>query len=165
MEDPEQKRVQILIVEDNRADVLLVKEALKESALNFELLHLGDGEQAFQYLRRCGEHANAARPDLVLLDLNLPKRDGWEVLSEIRATAELECTPVVILSSSGNPDDRDRAARGPAGMYIQKPTTLDEFMAVGKRIETFWFQVRAAAAAASGSEDGRPASGALEGEE
>ncbi len=69
VEDPEQKRVQILIVEDNRADVLLVKEALKESALNFELLHLGDGEQAFQYLRRCGEHANAARPDLVCLIL------------------------------------------------------------------------------------------------
>ncbi len=138
----EQKRVRILIVEDNRADVVLVREALKDSALDFELLHLADGEQAFDYLHRRDGHAGAPRPDLVLLDLNLPKRDGWEVLNEIRANAELQCTPVVILSSSGNPADRARAARGDAALYIQKPSNLNEFLAVGKTIKAFWFQAR-----------------------
>src|SRR5258708_38901501 len=103
--------VRILIVEDNRGDVLLVREALKESSLKFELTHIADGEQAFDYLQRCGVHRDADRPNLVLLDLNLPKRDGWEVLDEIRTMPDLRATPVVILSSSGNPEDRERAAR------------------------------------------------------
>jgi chemotaxis family two-component system response regulator Rcp1 len=135
---PGQDVVRILIVEDNRGDALLVREALKESNLRFELTHISDGEKAFDYLRRRGEHLNADRPHLVLLDLNLPKRDGWEVLDEIRVTPDLERTPVVILSSSGNPADRERAARTPNSLYIRKPSTLDEFLAVGQQIESFW---------------------------
>lgn len=135
---PNKEAVRILIVEDNRGDALLVREALKESNLSFELTHISDGEKAFDYLRRRGEHLNAGRPNLVLLDLNLPKRDGWEVLDEIRGSPDLKGTPVVILSSSGNPEDRERAARTPNSLYIRKPSTLDEFLAIGKQIESFW---------------------------
>jgi len=138
MINPDTGVVRILIVEDNRGDVLLVREALKESSLKFELTHIADGEQAFDYLLRRGIHRDAHRPNLVLLDLNLPKRDGWEVLDEIRTMPELRDTPVVILSSSGNPKDRERAARTPNSLYIRKPSTLDEFLAVGKVIEDFW---------------------------
>jgi chemotaxis family two-component system response regulator Rcp1 len=135
---PDTGVVRILIVEDNRGDVLLVREALKESNLKFELTHIADGEQAFDYLQRRGVHRNADLPNLVLLDLNLPRRDGWEVLDEIRTMPDLRATPVVILSSSGNPEDRERAARTPNSLYIRKPSTLDEFLAVGKQIEDFW---------------------------
>jgi len=135
---PDHEAVRILIVEDNRGDVLLVREALKESSLSFELTHIADGEQAFDYLQRRGEYANAVRPQLVLLDLNLPKRDGWEVLDEIRSTPDFAATPVIILSSSGNPDDRDRATRLPGSLYLRKPSTLDEFLALGKQIALFW---------------------------
>jgi chemotaxis family two-component system response regulator Rcp1 len=135
---PDTDVVRILIVEDNRGDALLVREALKESQLRFELTHISDGEKAFDYLRRRGEHLNADRPHLVLLDLNLPKRDGWEVLDEIRGSPDLEGIPVIVLSSSGNPADRERAARTPNSLFIRKPYTLDEFLAVGKQIERFW---------------------------
>jgi two-component system response regulator len=138
LDKPYKNVVRILIVEDNRGDALLVREALEESNLRFELTHIADGEKAFDYLRRRGEHLNADRPHLVLLDLNLPKRDGWEVLDEIRGSPELESTPVIILSSSGNPEDRERAGRTPNSLYIRKPSTLDEFLAVGKQIENFW---------------------------
>ena len=138
MDKSDKAVVRILIVEDNRGDALLVREALKESNLRFELTHIPDGEKAFDYLRRRGEHLNAEPPHLVLLDLNLPKRDGWEVLDEIRGSRDLEGTPVVILSSSGNPADRERAARTPNSIYIRKPSTLDEFLGVGKQIEKFW---------------------------
>src|SRR5260370_29524295 len=137
MMKPDTGVVRILIVEDNRGDVLLVREALKESNLKFELTHIADGEQAFDYLQRRGVHRNADLPNLVLLDLNLPRRDGWEVLDEIRTMPDLRSTPVVILSSSGNPEDRERAARTPNSLHIRKPSTLDEFLAVGKQIEYF----------------------------
>jgi chemotaxis family two-component system response regulator Rcp1 len=130
--------MQILIVEDNRGDVLLVNEALKESNLQFELTHVADGEEAFEFLHRSGDHAGAPQPDLVLLDLNLPKRDGWDVLEEIRSLPDLNATPVVILSSSGSPDDLSRAGKAARSIYIRKPSNLDEFMAIGKRIERFW---------------------------
>jgi len=134
---PEQGALQILIVEDNRGDVLLVREALRESDLHFELTHVADGQEAFEYLQRHSK-PGAPRPDLVLLDLNLPKRDGWEILSEIRGSATLHDTPVIVLSSSGNPDDRDRANRTPGAMYIRKPSTFDEYLNVGRQIESFW---------------------------
>jgi len=127
-----------LIVEDNRGDVVLVREALNDSAMPFELTHVSDGEQALDFLHRRFPHADAARPDLVLLDLNLPKHDGWEVLSEIRSMPEFIDTPVVILSSSGNPEDRERAASTPNALHIRKPSTLDEFLAIGDQIARFW---------------------------
>ncbi len=135
---PGSDSIRILIVEDNRGDVLLVREALKDSAMPFELIHLVDGEQALDFLHRRSPYADAARPDLVLLDLNLPKRDGWEVLTEMRSVSEFFDTPVVILSSSGNPEDRDRAEKTHKAIHIQKPSTLDEFMAVGGQIARFW---------------------------
>ena len=138
MTETQSETVRILIVEDNRGDALLVREALRQSNLKFELIHILDGEKAFEFLQRRGEHSNARPPQLVLLDLNLPKRDGWEVLEEIRGAPDLAATPVIILSSSGNPADRERASRTPNSMYIRKPSTLDEFMAVGKQIEIFW---------------------------
>jgi len=122
----------IFIVEDNLGDVLLVREALKESSLRFELRHAADGEEAIQAIRK-----DRLRPDLVLLDINLPKRDGWEVLTEIRSNPETKDIPIVVLSSSGSPEDRERASQNIPSMYIQKPSNLDDFLAVGKIIEGF----------------------------
>lgn len=124
--------VRIFIVEDNLGDVLLVREALKESSLRFELHHACDGEEAIQAIRKEEVH-----PDLVLLDINLPRRDGWEVLTEIRSNPEMKHIPIVVLSSSGSPEDRERASRSVPSMYIQKPSNLDDFLAVGKTIEGF----------------------------
>ncbi len=124
--------VQIFIVEDNLGDVLLVREALKESSMPFELQHAADGEEAIQALIK-----DRIKPDLVLLDINLPKRDGWEVLHEIRSNPETRSVPVVVLSSSGSPEDRDRASRNLPSMYIQKPSNLDDFLAVGETIRNF----------------------------
>jgi CheY-like chemotaxis protein len=124
--------VQIFIVEDNLGDVLLVREALKESSLQFEMRHAADGEEAIQAI-----HRDRIRPDLVLLDINLPKRDGWEVLTELRSNPDTRAVPVVVLSSSGAPEDRDRASRNLPSLYIQKPSNLEDFLAVGKTIEDF----------------------------
>jgi len=126
--------VRILIIEDNRGDVLLVREALREVDIPFELTHIADGEQAFEHIERIG---SGAQPDIIVLDLNIPKRDGWEILEHIRQTSGLELTPVVIMSSSGNPEDRERAERTPNAMYIHKPSGLDEFLAIGKQIDDF----------------------------
>jgi len=127
----------ILIVEDNEGDVLLMKEALRESGIEFHLKHLADGEQALAYLS-AGNETSEAIPDLVLLDLNLPKRDGWEVLQILRQSPHLGRTPVVILSSSNAPEDRDRAAGIASLIYIRKPSNLQDLFAIGKRIEDFW---------------------------
>src|SRR5579884_2142991 len=132
MTHPATQPVQIFIVEDNLGDVLLVREALRESSLQFELHHAADGEEAIQAINRDHIH-----PDLVLLDINLPKRDGWEVLTELRSNPDTRRVPVVVLSSSGSPEDRDRATRNVPSMYIQKPSNLEDFLAVGRTIEGF----------------------------
>ena len=124
----------ILIVEDNRGDVLLVELALREAGLTFELIHMADGEKAIDYLRKY-----AGPPlDLVFLDLNLPKRDGWEVLEELRSVPTEQPVPVIILSSSSAPHDIARAERLGVAKYIRKPSTLDEFLAIGQKISQFW---------------------------
>jgi len=132
-----QDLIRILIVEDNRGDVLLVREALLQSNLRFELNHLANGEEAFEYVRRFGKDGFEQGPDLVVLDLNLPKRDGWEILDEMRSSPTLRETPVVILSSSGAPEDLSRASKVAGSIYIRKPSNLEEFLAIGKRIEDF----------------------------
>ena len=137
MPQPGAKPLHILIVEDNDADVLLVREALKHSGLRFQLTHVLDGEQAILWLRSVGADPTTTSPNLVILDLNIPKRDGWEVLSELRSIGEFRSTPIVILSSSGNPDDQARAENLPAVIYIRKPSTLDDFMSVGREIRRF----------------------------
>lgn len=133
-------KVQILIVEDNPGDVLLVREALNESNLPFELSHVADGEEAVNFLQQRGGYKDRLKPDLVLLDLNLPKRTGWEVFEEMRSDDSLRNVPVVILSSSGEPEDRRRAARGYRSIYIQKPADFDEYLRIGKRIAEFLFR-------------------------
>ena len=130
-------RLRILMVEDNPGDVLLVKEALNDSDLRYELSHVSDGEQAVAFLQRRGEYKRKRTPDLVLLDLNLPKRTGWEVFDEMRSEHALREVPVVILSSSGAPEDKRRAHHAPRAIYIQKPADFDEFLGIGKQIKDF----------------------------
>ena len=127
----------ILIVEDNRGDVLLVEVALRESGLRFELIHIADGEKAIDYLRELTNGNGSPSLDLVLLDLNLPKRDGWEVLEELRSALK-HPVPVMILSSSSAPHDITRAERLGVSKYIRKPSTLDEFLAIGRTIRQLW---------------------------
>jgi chemotaxis family two-component system response regulator Rcp1 len=128
----------ILIVEDNRGDVLLVEVALREAGLQFELIHLADGEKAVDYLLKFGNGHGGPFLDLVLLDLNLPKRDGWEVLETLRSVTLKHPVPVMILSSSSAPNDMARAERLGVSRYIRKPSTLDEYLAVGQTIKHLW---------------------------
>ena len=128
----------ILIVEDNRGDVLLVEVALREAGLQFELIHVTDGEKAVEYLRKLTNGNGGPSLDLVLLDLNLPKRDGWEVLEELRSVPTEHPVPVIILSSSNSPHDVAKAERFGVLKYIRKPSTLDEFLAIGEKLKQLW---------------------------
>jgi chemotaxis family two-component system response regulator Rcp1 len=130
--------LRILIVEDNLGDVFLVEEALKEAGVRFELVHITDGDQALDYLRKLAVSETTTTPDLVFLDLNLPKRDGWEVLEQLRAAPGQRDVPVVIFSSSNSPNDVVRAERLGAAKYIRKPSTLDEFLAIGQTVKALW---------------------------
>jgi CheY-like chemotaxis protein len=131
MLSPDQRVVNILIVEDNPADVYITKMALAKE-LRFESVVVDDGEPAIAYLKAESPFENAARPDLVLLDLNLKKVDGLEVLRWIRTTADWNRLPVIVLSSS--PADARREAAAQATCYLQKPVTLEEYLTVGKAI-------------------------------
>ncbi len=128
----------ILIVEDNRGDVLLVEVALREAGLRFELTHLADGEKALVFVGKLSNGADHPPFDLVFLDLNLPKRDGWEVLEALRSIPLKHPVPVFILSSSSAPQDLARAERLGVSKYIRKPSTLDEFLAIGQAVKQFW---------------------------
>jgi len=132
---------EILLVEDNPADVRLTREALREGKLHNNLHVATDGVDAMAFLRREGPHADAVRPDLILLDLNLPKKDGREVLEDIKADASLRSIPVVILTSSEAEQDILRAYDLHANCYVTKPVDLDQFIHVVKSIEQFWFAI------------------------
>lgn len=132
---------EILLVEDNPADVRLTREALREGKLHNNLHVATDGVDAMAFLRREGPHADAVRPDLILLDLNLPKKDGREVLEDIKADASLRTIPVVILTSSEAEQDILRAYDLHANCYVTKPVDLDQFIHVVKTIEQFWFAI------------------------
>ena len=133
--------VEILLVEDNPADVRLTREALNSDRLWNHLSVAKDGVEAMAYLRREGTFAEAARPDLILLDLNLPKKDGREVLAEIKADADLKLIPVVVLTLSAVEEDILKSYGLHANCYIQKPVDLRQFMKVMKSIETFWLAI------------------------
>ncbi len=133
--------VEVLLVEDNPGDVRLTREALKEGKIRNNLHVARDGVEALAFLRRQGEHAGAPRPDLILLDLNLPRKDGREVLTEIKDDASLRQIPVVILTSSQAEEDILRAYDLHANCYISKPVDLDQFINVVRSIEDFWFTV------------------------
>jgi two-component system, chemotaxis family, response regulator Rcp1 len=131
----------ILLVEDNAGDVRLTREALREADVSVELTAVPDGEQALAFLRSEGAHAGAPRPDLILLDLNLPKKNGLEVLEEIKRDPELRRTPVIMLTTSSSA--RDVAACYDRGVncYVVKPLDLDDFTRLVQAINGFWFEV------------------------
>ncbi|MBN2529038.1 MAG: response regulator [Deltaproteobacteria bacterium] len=133
--------IDILLIEDNPGDARLAKEALKDSKMRNSLSHVEDGEEAMKYLRREGQYSNMRRPDLILLDLNLPKKDGREVLAEIKEDADLKTIPVVILTTSSDGDDIIKSYNLHANCYITKPIDLEQFVAVVRSIEDFWLTI------------------------
>lgn len=135
------KPIQILLVEDNPGDIRLTQEMLKESKLHNTLHIVEDGEEAMAFLRCTGKYTSAPRPDLVLLDLNLPKKDGRQVLIEIKTDENLRRIPVVILTTSTEEEDILKAYDHYVNCYISKPVELDQFAKVVKAIEDFWFSI------------------------
>jgi two-component system, chemotaxis family, response regulator Rcp1 len=135
------KAIDILLVEDNPGDVRLTREALRDAKVRNQLSVAADGIEALAYLRREGPHAQATRPDLILLDLNLPRKGGIEVLTEIRADEQLTSIPVVILTSSQAERDIVQSYKLHANAYVTKPMDLDQFIKVVKAIEDFWFEI------------------------
>jgi two-component system, chemotaxis family, response regulator Rcp1 len=133
--------IHVLLVEDSPGDIRLTQEALKDAKIHINLQVVRDGEQAMSFLMREGEFANAPRPDLILLDLNLPKKDGREVLKEIKESLTLKIIPVVILTTSASEADILRSYSLHANCYITKPVSLDGFLTVVKSIDNFWMSV------------------------
>jgi CheY-like chemotaxis protein len=130
--------IEILLVEDNPADADLMRELLTEAKVRNRLHHVGDGVEALAFLRRQGRHADAPRPDLVLLDLNLPRKDGREVLAEIKRDPDLLRIPVIVMSISKDEQDVLRCYELHANSYVPKPVDLDQFVAVVRSLEGFW---------------------------
>ncbi|MBM4295894.1 MAG: response regulator [Deltaproteobacteria bacterium] len=135
------KSIQVLMVEDNPEDVDLTREALKDAKVVCDLLVVNNGVDALKFLRREGEFTDALRPDIILLDLNLPKKDGREVLAEIKADENLRRIPVVVLTTSHAEEDILRAYNNHVNCYITKPVDFEQFIKVVKSIEDFWFTV------------------------
>lgn len=133
--------VNILLVEDNRAEARLTIEALKESKVRNNLSVIEDGAEAMAYLRKEGKYADAYRPDLILLDLNLPKKDGREVLAEIKSDPSLRAIPVVVMTISKAEEDIFKSYNLHANCYVTKPVDFDQFMKVIKMIEDFWLTI------------------------
>lgn len=133
--------VEILLVEDNPGDVRLTKEALKEGKVYNNLHWAKDGVEALEFLQRQGKHAKSPRPDIILLDLNLPKKDGREVLSVIKRDNELKQIPVVVLTTSKAEEDVLRSYELHANCYVTKPVDLEKFIHVVQSIDRFWLTV------------------------
>lgn len=133
--------IEVLLVEDNAGDIRLTKEALKESSLLIHLNVARDGEEAMAFLRREGVYAGMPTPDLILLDLNLPRKDGREVLQEIKADADLKRIPVVVLTTSEADSDILTTYGLHANCYITKPVDMDQFIKIVKLLEEFWFTI------------------------
>lgn len=137
----QERPVEILLVEDNPGDVRLTQEVFKEGKIRNRLSVAWNGEEALAYLRREGRFADSIRPDLILLDLNLPRKGGREVLAEIKADPALKCIPVVILTTSQADQDIAESYNQHANCYIVKPVDLDHFIGVVRSIEGFWLQI------------------------
>lgn len=137
----EARPIEILLVEDNAGDVRLTVEAFKEGKVRNNLTVARDGVEALRLLRREGEFADAVRPDLILLDLNLPRKDGRELLSDIKNDEALKRIPVVILTTSRSEEDVLRTYNLHANCYITKPVELDQFISVVRSIDDFWLTV------------------------
>lgn len=138
---PVMTEFEILLVEDNPADVLLTQEAFSEGKIRHRLWCVPDGEEAIQFLRRRGSYSDAPRPDVVLLDLNLPKKDGREILAEIKEDPTLREIPVIILTTSQAEQDVFKAYKLHANCYLTKPIDVDEFIDKIRSIEEFWLSI------------------------
>lgn len=135
------KPVNILLVEDSPGDIRLTQEALKESKLKIDLQVVMDGVEAMDYLNQQGKYKDLPRPDLILLDLNLPRKDGRQVLQEIKEDLKLRVIPVIVLTISKSEEDILRSYDLHANCYITKPLNLDKFLEIVKAIENFWFTI------------------------
>jgi CheY-like chemotaxis protein len=133
--------VEILLVEDNPADVRLTIEVFKDSRITNHISVVMDGEEALAFLYKRGKYADEIRPDLVLLDLNLPKKDGREVLTEIKADPELKTIPIIVLTTSDADQDVWKAYDSGVNSYITKPVDLEQFIRIFKSIEDFWLTI------------------------
>jgi len=132
------KKLEVLLVEDNPGDIRLIQEAFNEGDILSHLNVTRDGEQAMAYLRQEGTYSRSPRPAFILLDLNLPRKDGREVLEEIKRDESLRQIPVVILSTSTNVEDVRRAYDLHANCYVPKPIDMDQLVQLGKSLEDFW---------------------------
>jgi CheY-like chemotaxis protein len=141
MKTPEVRPIEILLVEDSPSDAEFTVEALKEAKIRNHLSLVEDGVQAMEFLHRQGQYAKAPRPDLIMLDLNLPRKDGREVLAELKADEHLKMIPVVVLTTSRADEDVLRAYQLHANCYITKPVDFQQFLSVVRAIESFWLFV------------------------
>ena len=139
--DKDNRWIDILLVEDNPGDVRLTQEALREGKIKNRLFVVNDGVEALSYLGREGEYADSVMPDLILLDLNLPRMDGRQVLQKIKEDESLKSIPVVVLTTSDAEDDVLRSYNLHANCYITKPVDLDQFLTIVRSIENFWLSV------------------------
>ena len=135
------KPIEVLLVEDNPADIRLTQEALRENKVHNTLWDVRDGVEALAFLRKKGKYAHVPRPDLILLDLNLPKKDGRDVLAEVKADEDLKRIPVVVLTTSQAEEDILEVYGLNANCYITKPVDLEQFIKIVKSIEDFWLTV------------------------
>jgi two-component system, chemotaxis family, response regulator Rcp1 len=135
------KPIEILMVEDNPVDVLVTREALKQGRILNNLSVAEDGEEALDFLFRTGQFSVAPRPDLILLDLNLPKKDGREILTELKNSPDLRSIPVVILTTSQAEEDVLRSYDCGANCFIVKPVDLEQFTSTIRSIQDFWFSI------------------------
>ncbi len=141
MNTPFQRPIRILLVEDSPSDAKLTLTALKLAKVVNEVSHVVDGVEAMDFVRRRGKYADAQRPDLILLDLNLPRKDGREVLAEIKVDPDLKVIPVVVMTTSQAEQDILRSYQLHANCYITKPVNFDRFMEVVQSIEYFWLSI------------------------
>jgi CheY-like chemotaxis protein len=141
LQHAESRPIRILLVEDDPGDVLITKEALEDSKILNSLDVVGNGEDALAFLRAEEAYAGAERPDLILLDLNLPRLSGAEVLAEIKSDEALHSIPVVILTTSSAEEDIVRSYHLHANAYVTKPVDLEQFLSVVRQIDTFFFSV------------------------
>jgi CheY-like chemotaxis protein len=133
--------IEVLLVEDDPGDVLLTKEAFEDNKVKNNLSVVSDGEEAIRFLRREGDYGEAARPDLILLDLNLPRKDGREVLKDIKADPELRSIPVVVLTTSEADEDILSSYDLHANAYVTKPVDFDSFIRIVRQIDDFFVSV------------------------
>jgi CheY-like chemotaxis protein len=133
--------LQVLLVEDNPGDVRLTREAFKDAKVHLELSVVGDGVEAMDFLHQRGRYSESARPDLILLDLNLPRKDGRDVLAEVKGHPLLKTIPVVILTTSASDVDIESSYLLHANCYISKPVDMEGFLTVVKSIDDFWLSV------------------------